>query len=972
MYRQDPQQQAQELAAIRQWREGKDSAKPDGDLVGLALSGGGIRSATFGLGVLERLREIGLLQRVDYLSTVSGGGYIGGWLSVNCLRREQLRQQPTAGEAALPWLSPGANWDKSIAHLRRYSKYLSPEVGLLSADTWTMGTIWLRNALLTQTIIVLMIAALMLLARVLHKGFVEWPMAGDWRWIAVVLFSAAAGGIARNQRQLDAERGKSPPNYATPARALASVALIAGTAWLGHRVPGGLFTDNANSPGVIIIALMALSAGYYAMPFVEHGLYRLQARLQRKGRPTVEADYGQGAVQRFVIVPMVAVGFLLGAVLWGQSSHKHGDGVLGKLDSYGGLWTASYAYWELSLVLAFGSLSLFACRSTRKRGVRRSLGTTLRQSLVVILATACSGLVLHSLMVLIMLCLNGSNDVAGASWSAMVWAPPAILFSFSMAVVMLIGIQGVDAIESVREWWSRMGAWLCIYGMAWMIVLTASVYGPLIAAWLLSAHSWTIDTALLATIATTIGGVLAGKSGATGTKDRAKRSPLAMLLNALALLAPILLIAALLIGVSTAVHLVTAYLASDFTWPGFAALGKRHWQLLQLESLPYYSELMLGLVVVALLIMAWRVDINEFSLNAFYRNRLARCYLGATRFEDQQRHAQRFIGFDPDDDLPLADLGHGATPQAGPFHIFNCALNLGGSSDLSVHTRHGASFALTPHFVGSHYQSGASAKPDTGLSPTGTYGGAKQPLTVAKAMAVSGAAASPNMGFHTSPLVAFALTFFNVRLGWWFPTGRKATQGTPAFGLTYLIKEMLGLAGASSDFLMISDGGHFENLGAYELVGRRCQVIIVSDAECDPDFKFEGLGNLIRMCKVDHGGTAIDIDVRPIIDGKQTHTIGTIHYPAHELRQPGLLVYLKAAMTGDEGAAVLQYQASHSAFPHESTGNQFYGEDQFESYRTLGYETTRRAMTGLSFASGEHSTAQALMAALGAIRKTTG
>src|ERR1051325_3016648 len=49
------------------------------DRVGLAFSGGGIRSATFNLGVLKALQDLHVLKRVDYLSTVSGGGYIGAW-----------------------------------------------------------------------------------------------------------------------------------------------------------------------------------------------------------------------------------------------------------------------------------------------------------------------------------------------------------------------------------------------------------------------------------------------------------------------------------------------------------------------------------------------------------------------------------------------------------------------------------------------------------------------------------------------------------------------------------------------------------------------------------------------------------------------------------------------------------------------------------------------------------------------------
>ena len=53
----------------------------DEHLAGLAFSGGGIRGATFAVGVLQGLASLGLLRRFDYLSTVSGGGYAGGWLA---------------------------------------------------------------------------------------------------------------------------------------------------------------------------------------------------------------------------------------------------------------------------------------------------------------------------------------------------------------------------------------------------------------------------------------------------------------------------------------------------------------------------------------------------------------------------------------------------------------------------------------------------------------------------------------------------------------------------------------------------------------------------------------------------------------------------------------------------------------------------------------------------------------------------
>src|SRR6187455_285505 len=118
--------QQAELTAIQ---KAFPDAKPE-ELVGLAFSGGGIRSATFGLGVLEGLKKLGLLNKIHYLSTVSGGGYIGGWFSANC------RRATDRGDTR-DWRSPEADWSPSVQYLRDYSNYLSPEVGFFSADTWS-------------------------------------------------------------------------------------------------------------------------------------------------------------------------------------------------------------------------------------------------------------------------------------------------------------------------------------------------------------------------------------------------------------------------------------------------------------------------------------------------------------------------------------------------------------------------------------------------------------------------------------------------------------------------------------------------------------------------------------------------------------------------------------------------------------------------------------------------------------------
>ena len=113
-------------------------------LVGLAFSGGGTRSATFNLGVIQALAGLGLLRRFDLLSTVSGGGYIGGWLAA-CIKRHPAGVQAVEGD-----LGGRETWP--VTFLRQYSNYLTPQLGFFSADTWTLVTTWVRNTLLNQSV----------------------------------------------------------------------------------------------------------------------------------------------------------------------------------------------------------------------------------------------------------------------------------------------------------------------------------------------------------------------------------------------------------------------------------------------------------------------------------------------------------------------------------------------------------------------------------------------------------------------------------------------------------------------------------------------------------------------------------------------------------------------------------------------------------------------------------------------------
>jgi hypothetical protein len=216
-------------------------------------------------------------------------------------------------------------------------------------------------------------------------------------------------------------------------------------------------------------------------------------------------------------------------------------------------------------------------------------------------------------------------------------------------------------------------------------------------------------------------------------------------------------------------------------------------------------------------------------------------------------------------------------------------------------------------------------------------------------MTISGAAASPNMGYHSSPLLTFVMTLFNARLGWWLGNPKAAARvwkrPGPRLGILPFVDELLGLTDSDHPWLYLSDGGHFENLGIYEMVLRRCSLIVVSDAGADPRYSYEDLANAVRKIRIDLG-IPIEFDSARMPAGPPQSAgepggphcaVGWIHYQAVDpYAEPGMLVYIKASMNGNEPPDVRHYAALDPRFPHQPTANQFFDESQFESYRRLG------------------------------------
>jgi hypothetical protein len=360
-----------------------------------------------------------------------------------------------------------------------------------------------------------------------------------------------------------------------------------------------------------------------------------------------------------------------------------------------------------------------------------------------------------------------------------------------------------------------------------------------------------------------------------------------------------------------------------------------------------FLGLALGIWVLSLIL-----DVNSFAFHGFYRDRIARAYL-VRRENDALRSAE---------ELRLGEIcleGSGA-----PYHLINVALNLQASGDRSLRERASDFFLFSRLFTGGER---------TGYCRTEDLERVAPRLRLAGAMAVSGAAVTPNMGAYSSGALAPLMALLNVRLGLWVPHPRMVRRSAD-YGFVRrlllrtlrlhpgpgrLMREIRSGIDDSGALVYLSDGGHLENTGAFELLRRRCRLIVVGDAEADPRHNFSGLASLMRYARLDLG-VEIDVDLAPLrleADGvcERHAVVGRIHYPATAAQEAsqGLLIYIKSSVTGDEDEVVTEYRARCQAFPHESTADQFFGESQFEAYRDLGDHAARSLfeLPGRSFES---------------------
>ncbi len=437
-------------------------------------------------------------------------------------------------------------------------------------------------------------------------------------------------------------------------------------------------------------------------------------------------------------------------------------------------------------------------------------------------------------------------------------------------------------------------------------------------------------------------------------------------------------ILALLVAVMWAQAML--WIAWNGLWPDPDAFASRD------AHLPYLLIVLLAVglnLVITLAAGRFPGFLNLSTLQGIYTARITRAYLGASnslRFLAGQEHLRSVTEPAPGDLMEIADLYRNAY---APMHIINTCMNLTSdpTEQLVQSDRKGKPLAVIPGGLAYDKETFPMPQPDA-RTETGAA------LTVGEWIGVSGAAFTTGLGRGTSLSYSLLLGLANVRLGrWWGSQIRASSLKVRDTGLRaafktqiYLIDELLArFHGTRRAWQYLSDGGHFENTAAYELLRpeRKIKLIVICDCGADPKYEFGDLANLTRLARIDFG---IELEV----DGAVTNDVnlGSVFgkttdffrgkdgvLPSHDKcavlvnvyhdarlsnievgerrKDPDArIIILKPRLLTSSAADLCEYRATHPAFPQEPTADQFFDEAQWESYRRLGMEVAMRVFPG--------------------------
>lgn len=898
----------------------------------LCLSGGGIRSAAFALGILQALSAKALLTHFHYLSTVSGGGYIGSWL------QRWIHEEPGGAEAVMVKLG-GVTEPAEVSALRENSNFITPRVGVGSNDTWTALSISGRNIALNWLLFAPLLMFVTVFPNLFAASVLSLPIRSSqmegFPWLPFVALAVSAGfAFTAAWKVCRALPSYRPASAIVPSRADGWLTTRIVFPLVGWSISGtlaiaiDLFSEQPllgiAGLALALVSLLASIAGFFASGFSLPG-----AREGQPGHPAsaYRETFASDFPMWLIALGVAALVTLLGAGLFERWLAPELPGVMAQVATACPAVAEEWAAGELS-----DRQAAIVCWH---QGLPRLSP--------VALLTVLGPLWLMATQLLIAIVFAGFRESSGKT------------------------IQP----DSDREWLARLSAVKIKPMLLWGVV----GFAVLILGWALARYIPGFDMSLSGFIAA-ISGFIAvggGRSDKSGNSTSALKGVTSRVMKILPMQA--------VIALATAVFILMLFLilgrveqnAAAWFAPNLDWEGRPTW----IDPAVIAHAVLLVILSLMLFFLQRRIHVNRFSLNGLYRNRLARAFLGGAR---RDRHPDPFTGFDPADNVRMHSLTPKALGRTCLYPVVNVALNVTASEKLAWQERKAEPFVFTPRFSGSAMLKPPTWPPCDGTPydlseppgaylPSAIYGGnepdlamADSGVSLATAMSISGAAASPNMGYHTSAATALLMTLFNVRLGAWLPNpaqaeemGDKVRASGPSNSLRAVLRELAGATDDRGWDIYLSDGGHFENLGLYEMIRRRCQYIVVSDAGADPECAFSDLGGAVRKVKID-----LDVDIvfgpmriasrkkSPLEPPQYAFALGRIDYPearrgprrARESEAPprfGRILYVKPSFFGDLPVDVVSYAAGSETFPHESTADQFFSESQFESYRRLGH-----------------------------------